>query len=71
VEEVETRVWDEVSGILKDPERLRAGLDHMIEQESRGVHGNPAAETERWLKEISKAGRKLVSNNGRRRADRI
>jgi site-specific DNA recombinase len=30
-EEVEARVWDTVSGILKDPERLRAGLTHMIE----------------------------------------
>jgi site-specific DNA recombinase len=40
-EEVETRVWDAVSGTLKDPERLRAGLDYMIEQESCGVHGDP------------------------------
>jgi hypothetical protein len=30
-EGVEARVWDTVSGILKDPERLRAGLTHMIE----------------------------------------
>lgn len=30
-EGVEARVWDMVSGILKDPERLRAGLTHMIE----------------------------------------
>ena len=30
----------------------------MIEQESRSVHGDPAAETERWLEEISEAGRK-------------
>jgi site-specific DNA recombinase len=57
-EEVEGWVWDAVSRILKDPERLRAGLDYMIEQESRGVHGDPATETERWLEEISEAGRK-------------
>ena len=57
-EEVEEWVWDAVSRILKDPERLRAGLDHMIEQESRSVHGDPATETERWLEEISEAGRK-------------
>lgn len=30
----------------------------MIEQESLGVHGDPAAETARWLEEISEAGRK-------------
>jgi hypothetical protein len=51
---------DVVSGILKDPERLRLGLDHMIEQERRGTSlaGDPAAETERLLAEISKAARK-------------
>jgi hypothetical protein len=47
-----------VSGILKDPARLHAGLEHMIEQERRGTHGDPAAETRRWLEEISVAGRK-------------
>jgi site-specific DNA recombinase len=57
-EEVEARVWSVVSGILKDPERLRAGLDHMIEQERRGAHGDPATETKRWLEEISEASRK-------------
>ena len=35
-EGVEARVWSVVSGMLKDPGRLRAGLDYMIEQESRG-----------------------------------
>ena len=34
VEAVESLVWGFVSGLLKDPERLRAGLDKMIEQES-------------------------------------
>jgi hypothetical protein len=57
-EEVEARVWSVVSGILKDPERLRAGLNHMIELERRNVHGDPATETKRWLEEISEAGRK-------------
>jgi site-specific DNA recombinase len=57
-EEVESRVWDVVSRILKDPERLRAGLDYMIEQERHSVHGNPTTEMERWLEEISEVGRK-------------
>jgi hypothetical protein len=55
---VEAWGWEAVNGILKDLERLRAGLDCMIEQESRGVHGDPTAEAERWLEEISEAGRK-------------
>jgi site-specific DNA recombinase len=57
-QEVETRIWDAVSSVLKDPRRLRAGLDHMIEQERRGTYGDPATETERWLEEISEVGRK-------------
>jgi len=48
-EEAEARVWDVVSRILEDPERLRAGLDYMIEQERRDASfaGDPAVETER------------------------
>ena len=57
-EALEQRIWDAVSKILKDPGRLRAGLDHMIDQERRGAQGDPATEAERWLKEISEAGRK-------------
>ena len=33
--EAEAAVWDLISRLLKDPERLRAGLDEMIEQERR------------------------------------
>lgn len=57
---MEARVWDTVSEILKDPERLRAGLDHMIEQERRGagIAGDSATEAERWSEKISEAGRK-------------
>ena len=57
-EEVEAQVWDVVSRILKDPERLRAGLDYMIEQERSGAHGDPATETKRWLEQISEVDRK-------------
>lgn len=57
-EEVEAQIWDAFSRILEDPARLHAGLDHMIEQEKRGTHGDPATETERWLEEISEVGRK-------------
>ncbi len=47
-----------MSEILKDPELLHATLDYMIGQERRGAHGDQATETERWLEEISEAGRK-------------
>ncbi len=57
-EALETQVWDAVSKILKEPARLRAGLDHMIEQERRGTHGDPVVETERWLGQISETNQK-------------
>lgn len=55
---LEARIWDVVSGLLKDPERLRVGLEHMIEQEARGAHGDPAIETERWLAQLSEIDQK-------------
>jgi len=57
-EDLEARVWKEVAEILKNPTRLRAGLDHMIEQEARGAHGDPATEAERWFEQLSEADRK-------------
>lgn len=59
-EEVETQAWNAVSGVLKDPKRLRGRLDYMIEQERRGTYGDPAIETERRLEEISETGRKRI-----------
>jgi DNA repair exonuclease SbcCD ATPase subunit len=43
--ELENRVWSEVSEVLKSPERLRQGLERMIERE-RGEQ-DPAGETVR------------------------
>src|SRR5918997_1774083 len=54
-EEVETQVWEFVSGLLKDPERLRAGLDTMIEQERSGMRGDPEGETRSWLEKLAEA----------------
>jgi site-specific DNA recombinase len=49
----EGRVWDLLSGLLKDPERLRAGLDEMIEAERAGMRGDPEAEAMIWLGRIA------------------
>jgi site-specific DNA recombinase len=49
----EGRVWDLISGLLKDPERLRAGLDEMIEAERAGMRGDPEAEALAWLDKIA------------------
>src|SRR5215213_1729217 len=51
--DIEGRVWDLISGLLKDPVRLRAGLDEMIEAERAGMRGDPEAEALAWLDKIA------------------
>jgi len=51
--ELEGRVWHLISGLLKDPERLRAGLDEMIDAEQAGLRGNTEAEAMVWLGRIA------------------
>jgi len=46
-------VWDLISGLLKEPERLKAGLEEMIEQERAGLRGDPGQETQTWLEKLS------------------
>jgi site-specific DNA recombinase len=43
-EELEDRVWDFVSSLLKDPARLKAGLEEMIAAESADMRGDPEQE---------------------------
>jgi len=51
--EAEAAVWNVVSGLLKHPERVRAGLDEMIEQERAGMRGNPDQEAASWLEKLA------------------
>ena len=57
IEELEPRVWDVVSGLLKDPEQLRADLNRMIELERRSMRGNPDREQETWLDKLTEVDR--------------
>jgi len=57
--ELEERVWSAVSAILADPEKLRAGLDEMIEQERAQMLGDP-------VKEAAALGRRLREIKSRR-----
>jgi len=52
-EGVEERVWEAVSGILKDPEQLRADLDAMIELERGSVRGDADDETRLWADKLA------------------
>ena len=45
-EKLESGVWALVSGLLKDPEKLAAGMDRLIEQEASGRPDTAERETE-------------------------
>jgi hypothetical protein len=51
-------VWYLVSGLLSDPERLRAGLDAMIEDERGALRGDPEREARAWLERLAALDRK-------------
>jgi site-specific DNA recombinase len=46
-------VWEFVSGLLKDPERIREGLEALLEEERTGMLGDPQREAKAWLKKLS------------------
>ena len=57
-EKVEARVWGFVSDLLKNPTRLRTGLERMIEQESNSSRSDPGREIEAWLHKLGEVDRK-------------
>jgi site-specific DNA recombinase len=56
-EEVEAEVWEFVSGLLKDLERLRAGYERMIENERKARRGDPEQEAQLWAEKIAECAR--------------
>jgi site-specific DNA recombinase len=46
-------VWNLVCGLLSDPERLRVGLDAMIEDERGALRGDPEREVKAWLERLA------------------
>jgi hypothetical protein len=55
---VEPRVWEFISALLKDPERLRAGLQGMIERERDRLREDPDQEAKAWADELAATDRK-------------
>jgi hypothetical protein len=47
-----------VAGLLRDPERLRIGLDAMIEAERAGGRGDSKQEARSWLDRLAALERK-------------
>lgn len=54
-EKVESLVWGFVSDLLKDPKRLRDGLEKMIERARHGVRGSPDREAKAWANKLAAA----------------
>ena len=52
-EEIEQRVWEFVSGLMKDPKQLRKDLERMIELERQSQHGDPEQEMKLWLDKLA------------------
>jgi flagellar motility protein MotE (MotC chaperone) len=50
-------VWELVSGILENPEQLRADLERMIEVEREGMRGDPDREAKTWLEKLAEVSR--------------
>jgi site-specific DNA recombinase len=57
-DELEPAVWSLVSGLLKDPDRLRAGLETLIEEERRVSRGNPEREEAAWARKLAEVDRR-------------
>jgi hypothetical protein len=53
----EPRVWELVSGLMTDPEQLRADLERMIELERDRLRGDPSRETKAWLEKLAEVDR--------------
>jgi len=52
-ETAEAAMWQFVSGILKDPMRIRAGMDALIEQKRGEIRGNPERESKACLEQLA------------------
>jgi site-specific DNA recombinase len=57
-EPLEAEVWTLVRSLLEEPEKLRIGLDAMVEEARRETRGDPEREARRLLERIATADRK-------------
>jgi hypothetical protein len=52
-DETEAVVWSFVSRVLKDPERLRRGMDEMLDRERASNSRAPGEDEDGWLNKLS------------------
>ena len=52
-ERVEARVWEFISGLLKDPENISRGMQRMIELERQQEKGDPERDAAVWVEKLA------------------
>jgi site-specific DNA recombinase len=57
-EKIEAQIWETVSSLLTDPERLRAGLEEMMAEELQSsLRGDPERERKAWMEKLAEIDR--------------
>ena len=56
-DKLEAQVWAFIFDLLKDPQRLCTGLNQMLEQERKCLHGDPDREEKTWLDKVIEVDR--------------
>jgi hypothetical protein len=54
-EELENKIWELISDLMKNPEQLRADLERMIKLERKDRRGDPEQEAKVWLEKLAEA----------------
>jgi acyl transferase domain-containing protein len=52
-EKAEQAMWEFVSRAMKDPGRIVAGMDALIEQKRASMHGDPTREAKTWSEKLA------------------
>jgi site-specific DNA recombinase len=52
-EQIEEQVWGFVRGLLRDPERIRAGIELLIEEERTDAGRDPGRDAEFWSRKMT------------------
>jgi hypothetical protein len=55
--EGEAQMWELVSSLLRDPDRIRGGMNRLIEEERTKRAGDPERETKIWAEKIAESDR--------------
>ncbi len=55
--EVEAQVWELISSLLRDPDRIRGGMNRLIEEELTKRADDPERETKLWAEKIAESNR--------------